>query len=67
MDEEEIRNKIKREYEEKLKKEVENMSFLFNTYEKDMSQSIMKIFEAKVQFPINPIPPGCVPIGTALF
>ena len=53
VDEEEIRNKIKREYEENLKKEIEKMSFLYNTYEKDMSQSIMKIFEAKVLFPIN--------------
>ena len=33
VDEEEIRNKIKREYEEKLKKEIEKMSFLYNTYE----------------------------------
>jgi len=48
VDEEEIRNKIKREYIERLKEETEKIGLLYGSYEGEMRDSIKRIFDAKI-------------------
>lgn len=49
VDEDKVRNEIKEEYNKRLEIEKEKIRHLYKSYERDMTQSIKSIFDAKIK------------------